>query len=185
MKKRRRRRSALAPIFLAIMLFFICIGIIALMVIKYKENMQPVYDEISLSEEVSAKAYVWLNQIDDMNISYEDLRQAIGDINLTVELTPSGKKGIKNQQIVDGAYEQCLEKAYSGLANAYWQVVASRLTESGYDKPINQNTVEKLMKDTYGLSIVDYLKACEDLSLLPSKEDAMTKYNQEVTDEKN
>lgn len=178
--RKRRRRSALTPVILAVMLFFICVAVICLIILKARDNKKPIFKEISITEEVTAKAYVWLNQIEDIDISYEEVRGIMGDISITVELKPSENKGMKLQEITDGSYQKCYDAAYNGMAEAYNRVVSKRLLDSGYEGELSANIVDSLMKEAYGLSVMDYLKQCEDLTIIPSEDELKQRFNVEV-----
>lgn len=177
---KRRRRTALTPVILAVMLFFIFVSVICLMVLKARENRKPIFKEISLTEEITAKGYVWLSQIDGMDLSYEEVRDIMGAICVTVELKPSENKGMKLQEITEGSYAKCYEAAYDGMLEAYNRVVCKRLKDSKFEGEASADTVDSLMKEVYGLSTIDYLKQCEDLQLIPSEEALKNRFNVEV-----
>lgn len=178
--RRRRRRSAFTPILLGFMLFFIFVSVICAMIIKYQENQKPVFNDISITEEITAKSFVWLNQINDFDLSYEQVRNIMGDISLTVELKPCKTKGKRQQEITEGSYQKCYNAAYDGITAAYKQAVAARLSKEGYEGQADPEMVESLMQETYGLSVQDYLKGCEDLVIIPSENQLLDKYNVEV-----
>lgn len=162
------------------MLFFIIVSVICLIIIKYNDKKKPVFTEISLSEEITAKGYVWLSQIEGMDLSYDELREIMGDIYLSAELKKGETKGMRYQEITEGSYSKCVNQAYEGMKKAYCTVVGDRLTEEGYEGQVDEAVVNSLMEEAYGVSVDEYLKGCEDLELIPSEEELKEKYNKEV-----
>ena len=177
-RKRRRRISVITPV-----LFFIVIALlvfIGLMILKqYKDSKEPVFEYVSMTEEVSARALVWLNEIDDINLSFDDVKECMGNLNIEIKYSPTETKGIYTQEIVPGCYEQCESGAKAGLEKAYKLAVMNRLQLAGYSEPCTDETVENLMKSTFGLSVSEYISQC-DISILPTEDELKAKYSGEV-----
>lgn len=181
LKKSNRRKSVLIWV-LIILLIAIAAATGYLGYTQYKKSKEPVNLYYSMTEEASARAYVWLSKIDDMNLSYDDVKECMGDFNLEVIKTPTDQKGVYSLSLAEKAYEYCENQAEVGLEKAYKKVVSDRITSSGYEGTITDDTVENLMMDTFGLSVSDYLKEC-NITLLPSEEEIIAKYSGEIEDE--
>lgn len=177
-RRRRRRISIITPIlFLIVIALLVFIGLILYK--QHKKSKEPIFEYVSIAEEASARALVWLNDIDDIELSFEDVKECMGEFNLEVKYTPTETKGIYTVELMPDCYEYCESQAKIGLEKSYRLAVINRLQKVGYEGPCTDETVEKLMKTTFGITVADYLEQCE-ISLLPSFEELNAKYSGEV-----
>lgn len=176
-----RKKSALTPILIG--LVFIMAATIGLFIFKeYNDSKQIKYSYVSMTDEASARAYVWLNEIDDMPLSFDDVKECMGDFNLEIVLTPTEERGTYVQSLADGSYEYVENQAKTGFEKAYRLVVISRLKDSGVEGECTDETVDELMSKTFGVTVAEYLDSCE-VELIPSKEKLESMYSGEVTNE--
>lgn len=172
-KKRRRRGGAMAAVFFVLTIVFMIISGL-LFAARYKESKKPVYEYVSMVDEASAKAFVWLSQIDDNGLTYEDVKACMGEFNLEIVKTPAKDKGVYDVQIVDGSYDYCVAQAETGLEKAYKMAVCKRLLTSGYEGEISDETVETLMKEAYEVSVSDYIRE-QNITLIPEYDELSAK----------
>lgn len=180
-----RRKSKLPwiiGIVVALLLLTIAGVCVALFVLGNKKAQEPVTKYVSVSEEASAKAYVWLAQIEDMSLEYEDVQGIMGEMKLEVVLTPTEQKGIYTQAPVEASYKECVNKAKAGLERAYLEVLKSRLLAAGFEGNCEKADMDKMMQEAYGVSVSEYLEQC-DVSLLPEFTTIQEKYSGEVSNE--
>ena len=178
-RRRRRRLSALVPVlFILVLALMAIVGM--LIFTRAKEAKEPKYTYVSMTEEAAARAYVWLSEIDDCNITYDDLKAIMGDFNMEIVETPTGEKGIYTKALADGSYEYCLSQAKTGLERAYRQVVINRLmVAGGIEGEVTDATVEELMMEEYGVSVSEYLEG-QNIDIFPSLDELNQKYSGEV-----
>jgi len=180
-RKKRRRGSALAAV-----LFVLCITLIVIVamltVALIRNKDKAVYEYVPMTEEASAKVYVWLSQIDGTELTYDEVKNCIGDFNLELVKTPTKEKGLYNRKLADGAYEYCLNQAQTGFEKAYKLSVMKRLKSSGYEGTITEQLVEELMMEAYEVSVADYLKGC-NVDIFPSQQEIISRYEGEVRNE--
>ena len=50
-----------------------------------------------MTEEITAKAYVWLEQIQDMKLSYPEVRDVVGDVEIQIQRVkkPDGEDSVE------------------------------------------------------------------------------------------
>ena len=92
------------------------------------------------------------------------------------------EKGVYMRVIADGAYEYCASQAQTGFEKAYRMTVMKRLSASGFEGEINEALVENLMRESYEVSVSEYLKG-QDISVIPSLEELKERYEGEVKDD--
>lgn len=183
LKRANRRKTVYITIL--VIIIAVLIGIIGVLAaLQYKKSKEPSWEYVSMTEEASARAFVWLNKIDYMELSYEDVVSIMGQFNLEIIKTPTKEKGVYTYALADNAYEYCQNQAQVGFERAYKQVIKNRIEKTGYEGEISDETVERLMLETFGMTVSDYLKQC-DVKLLPAEDEINEKYLKEVTDEKN
>ena len=183
-KKRKKKKSIMTPILLLLVL--ILVTIVGLFSYKeyqeYKEAQKIKVKTVDLSDKATAMALSWLADIDDNGLDYRKVRDCIGELKLSVTLTPAGKKKTYMQSIEESNYADCQEKAYEGLKKAYVKAVETRLINEGFEGEVTESFVDELMQEAYGLSLDEYLKSM-DIQLLPTWEELSTQYSGEVNDE--
>lgn len=172
--KRLKRKNRKKSIWISILLIVVFVLLVVIAVGAWKnyskKYKEPVHIYASMTEEATARAYVWLSKIEDTDISYEDVKACMGDFNIEIVKTPSKVKGEYTYSLADGAYEYCMNQATVGLEKAYKKAVCGRISHVGYEGELSDELVESLMQDTFGMSVAEYLKQCE-ITLLPKAEE--------------
>jgi len=181
-KTKKYKKSILLFLIITAVTFAIIAGLMLLLVVKNSRN-KPVYEYVSMSEEAAARAYVWLSQIEDMPLSYTEIKEMMGDIQLQLVLTPAGEKGTYMRTLADNTFEECQEQTQTGLEKAYREVIRYRLLTAGYEGEISDDMLDEIMQEAYGVSVSQYLSFCE-VQLMPALEELTELYSGEVTDEK-
>lgn len=184
--RRRKKKKKRGGVVTAV-LFILCIALLViigmLVAVRYKEAKQPVYEYISMTDEAAAKAYVWISQIENTDITYDDVKSCMGEFNLELVKTPAKKKGVYNRKLADGTYDYCESQARIGFEKAYRLAVMKRLRNSGYEGDINEELVDELMMEAYEVSVSDYLRGRE-VAVFPSLQEISSRYEGEVSNEK-
>lgn len=185
--RRLKRKNRVKSMWIMILLIVILILLVFIGINGYKQYKktykEPSYQYISMSEEASARAYVWLSKIKDTELSYDEVKQCMGEFNLEIVKTPTDVKGEYTYELADGAYEYCLNQAKVGLERAYKLAVIKRIKSTMYSDSVTDATVEELMMKTFGMSVSEYLEEC-DIDLLP-EENEIELNKVEVHDESN
>lgn len=178
------RRTVKSRINIGTAISALFVGLIAVMAIllilkALSVKSEPVYRSVSMSEEASARAYIWLNEIDDMPLSYTDIKGMMGDIQLKLVLTPTGEKGKYMQTLAEGTFGDCEGRARAGLEKAYREVLKHRFLAAGYEGEMSETLADDMMREAYGISISEYLESCE-VQLLPTLEELTGMYSGEA-----
>ncbi len=182
MSKTRKFRNSILLFIIMISLLAAAALVCMLLWELRNSRKEPVYEYVSMSEEAAARAYVWLSQIEDMPLSYTEIREMMGDIQLQLVLTPTGEKGKYMRTLADDTFADCREKAQNGLEKAYREVARYRLLEAGYEGEIADDMLDDMMREAYGVSVSEYLSFCE-VQLMPALEELAGMYSGEVTNE--
>lgn len=181
--RRSRRKSRIGLIVVMAAAFVIIAALVVLLFLELREDKkEPIHKYASVTEEAAARAYVWLNQIEDMHLSYGDVRKMMGDIRLELILTPGKEDGKYMQALAEGTLTDCQSRAQNGLEKAYREVVRHRLADAGYEGEISDTVLDDLMREAYGVSVSEYLASCH-VQLLPTPEELTEMYVGEVENE--
>lgn len=176
-----KKRSVLTPILLGIVIVM-SVAIVLFLYGQYKASKEPVYKYVSMSDEAAARAFVWLNEIEDNELTFEQVKECMGDFNLELVLVPTEEKGVYTRSLAEGAYDYVYSQSKVGFEKAYKIVVKNRLQAAGFEGECTDETVEELMQKTYGVSVEEYLEGC-DVKLIPTREELEEEYSGEVTNE--
>ncbi len=154
--------------------------IIAVHVHAFQKRKSPEEGKqfVSVTEEITAKAYVWLEQIQDMKLSYPEVRDAVGDVEIQIQRVkkPDGEASV---EVVVSSYEEAEESALDSLEELYRRVLTQRLKEAGYEGTCEQADLDRMMQEAYGVTISEYIEQC-GISLLPTAEEVQRRIAREV-----
>ncbi|MDO4188053.1 MAG: hypothetical protein Q4D29_03610 [Lachnospiraceae bacterium] len=190
--KRKNRNKSIWIIILVVVIVILLAGIGIGYAKYYKKNYKdPSFEYISMTEEASARAYVWLSKIEDTDLSYEEVKNCMGNFNLEVIKKPTDVKGEYTYELAEGGYDYCRNQARVGFEKAYYEAIKKRIVNSGYEGTVDDELVDRLMTETFGMSVSQYIDEC-DIKLLPDLVDINVKeileHNEkeetEVTNEK-
>lgn len=95
------------------------------------------------------------------------------DVTLTLEQTTHAK-GTFQCSVLQESYDTCNRAAYEAFAAAFRELLTQRLYMAGY--AMDEETVEALVEETFGMSTVSYLMTCGP-RLLPSLEELQAQYD--------
>ena len=165
---RRKKGHGFLKAFLGTLLALIVVAAGVLAVLYFWDR--PFTRTVSLSEDVAVNTYVWLSDVEGMTLTYSDIKDQVGAIDLEIAMTPTGKSHLYTQEVSAESYTECEKKAKAGLKNAFIAVAKEQLGDSA--------DVSALMEDTFGVTVEEYLESC-NLTLLPTLESLQDKYSGE------
>lgn len=179
-RKRRKDSSIIAVTFIVFILIVALAGIVIYSTIKSKE---PKYKYESLTEEITAKTYVWLNEIDDMELSYEDIRDTFGEIKIEIVLKKAKGKGMYIQSLNEESYNAAVEQIKAGINKLFKQVIVEKIRSEGFEGEISESLLESIMTESYKMTISEYIDNYAS-DIIPDKNTLINKYSGEVAYEK-
>lgn len=134
---------------------------------------------LDMTEEASAAALGWLQDMEAVSVSLEDMEAYMGDltvqVNLVLERT-GRSEGTFRCNVLPESYDACSQAAYEAFAEAFRDLLAERLRMAGYAGGTDGESVEALVTETFGMSTVSYLMLCCP-DLLPSLEALQARYD--------
>lgn len=134
---------------------------------------------LDMTQQAAVAALSWLQEIEAVSVSLEDMEAYMQDLNIQVNLTMEQTdrfKGTFHCNVLPESYEACNQAAYEAFAMAFQELLAQRLQMAGYTEGIDQESMEALVTETFGMSTVSYLMSYGP-SLLPSLEDLQAQYD--------
>lgn len=135
--------------------------------------------DLDMTEQAAVAAFVWLQDIEAVTISLEDMESYLGDLTVRIDLTmdrTSRFEGNFRCNIQADSYAACNQAAYEAFATAFRELLGERLRMAGYEDGTDQEAVEALVAETFGMSTVSYLMSCGP-ALLPPLEDLQAQYD--------
>lgn len=134
---------------------------------------------LDMTEHAAVTAYGWLQDIEAVSVSLEDMESYMRgltiQVNLTLEQTGRGE-GTFQCNVSPESYEACNQAAYEAFALAFQELLAERLRMAGYEGSTDREAIEALVTETFGMSTVSYLMDYAP-KLLPPLEDLQTEYD--------
>lgn len=134
--------------------------------------------ELDMTEHAVFTALGWLQEIEAVSISQEEMETYMQNltiqINLTLEQTAQAG-GTFQCSVVPESYDSCSQAAYEAFARAFQELLARRLLMAGYLGSTDEDAIEALVTETFGMSTVSYLMSCAP-ALLPSLEELQAQY---------
>ncbi|MDE5819178.1 MAG: hypothetical protein K2I07_07650 [Lachnospiraceae bacterium] len=135
--------------------------------------------ELDMTDRAAVTAINWLQDIEAVSISLEDMESYMQDltirINLTLEQT-APSEGTFRCYVLPESYDDCNQAAYEAFAMAFQALLTERLLMAGYTGSTDHETLEALVTETFGMSTVSYLMSCGP-ALLPSLEELQAQYD--------
>lgn len=134
---------------------------------------------LDMTEHAVVTALDWLQDIEAVSISLEDMESYMQGltirVNLTLEQTGRGE-GTFKCNVSPESYEACNQAAYEAFAMAFHELLTERLRMAGYTGSTDKEAIEDLVTETFGMSTVSYLMDYGP-KLLPSLEDLQAEYD--------
>lgn len=135
--------------------------------------------DLDMTQEAAIAALGWLQDIEAVSVSLDDMESCMQDlsieINLTMEQT-SRSEGTFHCNVLPESYDACSQAAYEAFAGAFQELLIERLDMAGYTGSMDQEAVEALVTETFGMSTVSYLMNYGP-ALLPSLEELQAEYD--------
>ena len=135
--------------------------------------------DLNMTEQAAAKAFSWLQDIEGVSVTLEELGGYMQDLTVQVNMTfeqTARSEGTFHCNVLPESYDACNQAAYEAFAAAFRKLTAERLRMAGYGGDTDEEAVEALVLETFGMSTVSYLMSCGP-ALLPSLEELQSQYD--------
>ena len=135
--------------------------------------------ELDMTEQAAVTALIWLQDIEAVSVSLEDMESSMRKLTIQVDLAlepTTDFGGTFHCSILPESYDVCKQAAYEAFAAAFRELLTERLRLAGYTGGTDREDIEALVTETFGMSTVSYLMACGP-ALLPSLEDLQAQYD--------
>ena len=135
--------------------------------------------ELDMTEQAAVTALIWLQDIEAVSVSLEDMESSMRKLTIQVDLVlePTADfGGTFHCSILPESYDVCKQAAYEAFAAAFRELLTERLRLAGYTGGTDREDIEALVTETFGMSTVSYLMVCGP-ALLPSLEDLQAQYD--------
>ena len=135
--------------------------------------------ELDLTEQAAVTAFIWLQDIEAVPVSFKDVESSMQELTIQVDLSLEATKGFEGTfhcAILPESYNVCEQAAYEVFAEIFKELLAERLRMAGYTGGTDRKDIEALVAETFGMSTVSYLMTFEP-ALLPSLEDLQAQYD--------
>lgn len=135
--------------------------------------------ELDMTEQAAVAALSWLQDIEAVSVTMEDMETYMQNLTIQVNLTlekTARSEGTFHCSVSKESYDACKKAAYEALAFAFQELLAERLHMAGYIDNPDSEDIEALVTETFGMSTVSYLMSYGP-ALLPSLEELQTEYD--------
>lgn len=135
--------------------------------------------DVDVTKQAAVTALDWLQDIEAVSVSMEDMESYMPNLTIQVNLTmeqTARMEGTFSTNIRQDSYDACNQAAYEAFANGFRELLGERLRMAGYEGGTEQEDVETLVVDAFGMSTVSYLMTYGP-ELLPSLEDLQAQYD--------
>lgn len=134
--------------------------------------------ELDMGDRAAVTATGWLQGIEAVSVSLEDVEAHMQgmtiQVNLTMEQTGSSQ-GTFRCNVSQESYDACSRAAYEAFAVVFRELLAERLHMAGYAGSTDQDAVEALVVESFGMPTVSYLMSYGP-ALLPALEELQAQY---------
>lgn len=144
---------------------------------------------IDMTNQAAVSAFSWLQDIEGVSVSLEEIESYMQELTVQVNLgfeQTERSVGTFQCNISPESYEACNQAAYEAFASVFQELISQRLRMTDYAGSTDQEAVEALVTETFGMSTVSYLMAYGPM-LLPSLEELQAGYDgsgaYEITDD--
>lgn len=135
--------------------------------------------ELDLTEQAAVTALIWLQDIEAVSVSLEDMESCMPKLTIQVDLNleaTSDFEGAFRCSVLPESYDACRQAAYEAFAAVFRELLTERLRLAGYTGGTDREDIEALVTETFGMSSVPYLMTFGP-ALLPSLEDLQAQYD--------
>lgn len=134
---------------------------------------------LDMTQQAAVTALSWLQDIEAVDLSLEGMESYMQDLNIQVNLTleqTARFKGTFHCNVLPESYDACNQAAYEAFARVFQELLAERLRMAGYMVSTDQESIEALVTETFGMSTISYLMSYGP-ALLPPLEDLQAQYD--------
>lgn len=135
--------------------------------------------DLDMTKQAAVTALGWLQDIEAVSISLKDMESYMQDLTIQIHLAleqSAHLEGTFRCNVLPESYEACSQAAYEAFAKAFRELLAERLRMAGYTGDMDEEAVEDLVFEAFGMSTVSYLRSCAP-ALLPALEDLQARYD--------
>lgn len=128
---------------------------------------------LDMTGQAAITALDWLQEIEAVSVSLEDMESYMQGLTIQVNLNfeqTARSGGTFRCNILPESYDACSRAAYEAFAAAFRKLLAERLRMTGYTDSMDEETVEALVYETFGMSTVSYLMSYGPAILPPLEE---------------
>lgn len=129
--------------------------------------------ELDVTERAAVAALGWLQDVEGVSVSLEDVEAHVQHLKVQVHLTmeqTARSQGTFRCGVLPESYEVCRQAAYEAFAAVFREILAERLRMAGYEGGMDEEAIEALVVEAFGMSTVSYLTSCGPELLPPLKE---------------
>ncbi|MDE6622764.1 MAG: hypothetical protein K2K74_20180 [Lachnospiraceae bacterium] len=134
---------------------------------------------LDMTEQAAVTALGWLQDIEAVSVSMQDMESHMQGLTVDLRLTmtqSSRSEGTFVSSVVPESYAACSQAAYEAFAAVFRELVAERLRMAGYTGGTDEDDIEALVAETFGMSTTAYLMSSVP-SLLPPLEELQAQYD--------
>ncbi|MBD5508149.1 MAG: hypothetical protein HDR05_08920 [Lachnospiraceae bacterium] len=135
--------------------------------------------DLDMTEHAAVTALGWLQEIEGVSVALEDMESYMQELTVQVNLNmeQTGRSaGTFQCNVSQESYDACRQAAYEAFASAFQELLTERLRMAGYTGSMDEEAIEELVAETFGMSTDSYLMSCGP-ELLPSLEDLQAVYD--------
>lgn len=135
--------------------------------------------ELDMTKQAAVMAFSWLQDIEAVSVSLEDLEVCMQDLTIQVNLTLEQTErfsGTFQCNVSPESYEACNQAAYEAFAAVFQELLAERMRMADYTGVTDKEAIETIVNETFGMSTVSYLMTYGP-ALLPSLEELQAGYD--------
>ena len=115
---------------------------------------------LDMTQQAAVTALSWLQDIEAVSVSLEDMESYMQDLTIQVNLTleqTANSEGTFHCNVLPESYDACNQAAYEAFAMAFQELLAKRLRMAGYTGSTDKEAMEALVTETFGMSRVSSL----------------------------
>lgn len=134
--------------------------------------------ELDMTGQAAVTALSWLQDIEGVSVSLEDMETYMQNLHIRVNLTleqTARSEGTFRCSVLPESYAACKQDAYEAFAMVFRDLLVQRLRMAGYTGGTDEEAIEALVVETFGMSTVSYLMTYGP-ELLPSLEELQAQY---------
>lgn len=134
--------------------------------------------DLDMTRQAAVTALSWLQDIEGVSVSLEDVESCMQNLNIRVDLTfeqTARSEGTFRCSVLPESYATCKQDAYEAFAVVFRDLLIQRLRMAGYTGGTDKEAIEALVVETFGMPTVVYLMSYGP-ELLPSMEELQTQY---------